>query len=214
LRLLRAAKLPAGRVVELGSGSGIQSAIVQAAGYDVAGFDISPAMVAIARRRVPQATFEVASFLDVAIPRCIAVTAVGEIFNYLFDERNSLARLATVFRRVYKALLPGGVFLFDVALVGRVPGGLAKNVRQTDDWTCVFEAEEFADRKALERRITTFRRVGRHYRRDDEIHRLRLYEVDELREPLEQLGFEVRTVRKYGDFTFPPGYRGFIARKR
>lgn len=202
-----------GLVVDLGCGSGILAAAIVEAGYDVLGFDISQAMVDLSRRRVPRGTFRCESILDAKIPSCVAVTAVGEIFNYLFDRRHSLAAVQRVFRRVHDALLPSGVFLFDAALLGRVPGGKRQAYRLADDWACLYEAEENPRRKLLTRRITTFRRVGDSYRRDSEVHRLRLFERRELVEPLTKLGFSVRAVRRYGTLKFPPGYVGFIARK-
>jgi SAM-dependent methyltransferase len=214
LGLLRAQGVRAGRVVDLGCGSGILAAALVKAGYDVLGFDISSAMVELSRRRVPRATFRRASVLDAEIPPCAAVTAVGEIFNYLFDPRQSPAQLTKIFRRVHRALAPNGVFLFDAALLGRVPGGTRRSYNEDADWACLFEAREDKRKKLLTRRITTFRRVGGVYRRASEVHRLRLYERQELLAPLEKLGFRVRTVRSYGAVKFPPGYLGFIARKR
>jgi SAM-dependent methyltransferase len=213
LRRLRAARVRKGRVVELGCGSGILSARAAAAGYDVAGFDISADMIELARRRVPGGTFRCASFIDAPLGACVAVTAVGEIFNYLFDRRNSPARLQAVFRRIDDALVPGGLFLFDVALVGRGGGRLQRGCRQADDWACVYEAEEFPGKKLLVRRITTFRRSGALYRRDEEVHRLRLYEPAELLAPLRKAGFRVRALRKYPGLSFPPGYVSFLCRK-
>jgi SAM-dependent methyltransferase len=214
LGLLRSSGLPHGLVVELGCGSGILSERLSAAEYSVVGFDISADMVELARRRVPKGTFHHASYLDADLARSVAVTAVGEIFNYLFDRRSSLKKLAGVFRRVHEALAPGGVFLFDVATPGRVPGGIQRGVRQTPDWVCVVEAEEDAARQQLTRRITTFRKAGQHYRRDDEVHRLRLYEPREIIDSLRTLGFSVRRTRGYGGLAFPPGWVGFVARKR
>lgn len=211
--LLRKSGRREGLVVELGCGSGIQADAVTKAGYDVLGFDISPAMIELARKRVPAAEFRCASFLDAELPPCIAVTAVGEIFNYLFDRRNSLASLNRVFRRVYAALEPGGWFLFDVALVGRVPGGHRRAYVATDDWACLYEAFEDDKRRLLARDITTFRKQGQDYRRAHEVHRLRLYQRDELVAPLEQAGFRVRTLSRYDDLKFPVGYMGFLATK-
>jgi SAM-dependent methyltransferase len=213
LALLRRGGVRGGLVVDLGCGSGILASVAATAGYDVLGFDISPNMVELSRRRVRRGTFRRASLLDAEIPSCVAVTAVGEIFNYLFDRRHSLARLKKLFRRVHRALAPGGLFLFDVALIGRVPEGWRRSYTEADDWACLFEAEENARQKLLTRRITTFRKVGGAFRRDHEVHRLRLFERDELLAPLRKLGFRVRTVRRYGELSFPPGYVGFIARK-
>lgn len=203
----------AGRIVELGCGSGIQAAVVTQAGYDVLGFDISPAMVALAQQHAPRGEFRVASFLDADLPPCMMVTAVGEIFNYLFDERNSLASLKKVFRRVYHALEPGGWFLFDVALVGRIREGRRRTYAEGPDWACLYEGCEDSRKKTLSRQITSFRLIGDHYQRDSETHRLRLYEREELLEPLRKLGFRVRTLRGYGEFKFPPGYLGFLCTK-
>ncbi|REK17234.1 MAG: class I SAM-dependent methyltransferase [Planctomycetota bacterium] len=202
-----------GQVVELGCGSGIQAAEVTEAGFDVLGYDISQAMVDLACQRVPTGTFRCGSFVDAEIPPCVAVTAVGEIFNYLFDRRNTQTVLKKVFRRVYSALAPGGVFLFDVALVGRVPTGRSRTYSAGDDWACLYEAVEDDKRRTLTRDITTFRKSGDTYRREHELHRLRLYQRDDVLTLLRTIGFRVRTLKKYDEMKFPPGYLGFLAIK-
>ena len=105
--------------------------------------------------------------------------------------------------------------MFDVALVGRVPGGRRRSYTLGDDWACLYEAVEDADRRTLTRHITSFRKRdgGDAYYRDDEVHRLRLYEGGWLVDQLRTAGFRVRTVKAYGDLKFPPGYLGFVARK-
>jgi len=75
-----------GLVVDLGCGSGVLAQRVAAAGFDVLGIDLSPAQLALARRRVPAGVFRVGSLLFAELPPCVAVAAVGEGFNYLFDE--------------------------------------------------------------------------------------------------------------------------------
>src|SRR5205085_2806645 len=107
--------LDRGVVVELGCGSGILAAEIVAAGYDAVGFDQSPAMLALARKRAPHARFRRQSFVTTELPACVAVIAIGEIFNYLFDRGNTDPALAKLMRRVYDALCPGGLFLFDVS---------------------------------------------------------------------------------------------------
>ncbi len=138
---------------------------------------------------------------------------MGEVFNYLFDRRNSLERLSELFERVYTALRPGGLFVFDIATPGREPHGQRQAFRQGSDWTCLFEAREDAEKRMLTRRISTFRRVGELYRRDDEVHRLQLYTRGEMTTALRDAGFKVRTVHDYGKTPFPPGYLGFVAHK-
>jgi SAM-dependent methyltransferase len=214
LELLAEGKIARGQVVELGCGSGIVAAALTSAGYDVLGFDISRAMVEMSRERAPKADIRHGSFLTVDLPKCAAVLAIGEIFNYLFDKQNTPAQLRQVFRKVHQALVPGGLFVFDVALVGRVPEGRRRTYTMGDDWACLYEAVEDADRKIVTRYITSFRQRGGSYYRDDEIHQLRLYERAWLVDELRAAGFRVRTIKAYGELTFPPGYLGFVARKK
>jgi SAM-dependent methyltransferase len=204
----------AGLVVDLGCGSGIGSEVLCAAGYDVLGIDISPTMIALARARVPRAEFRTGSCLAAKLPPCIAVTAVGEIFNFLFDRGNSAAKLARLFRRVHEALRPPGLFLFDVATPGRVPGsGPQRSYRQETHWAVLVETEEDRQRSLLTRRITSFRRVGDLYRRSAEVHRLRLWQPSKVAAQLRQVGFRVRLLAGYGSLHFAPGHVGFLARK-
>jgi len=201
-------------VVELGCGSGTSSEAIVAAGYDVLGFDISEDMLALARRRVPRGEFRVESFLTAELPSCVAVTAIGEPFNYLFDPQNSKGALVKVFRRIYDALQPGGVLLFDVAGPGRVPrAGPQRSWWEGEDWTVLVEAEENRAERLLTRRITSFRKVGELYRRDHEVHRQRLFARSELTEQLRDVGFRVRPLAGYGSLRFTRGHLGFLARK-
>ncbi len=202
-----------GLVIDLGCGSGILARELSIAGYGVLGYDISEAMIALARRRVRRGEFQVKPLLSARIRPCVAVTAIGEVFNYLFDRRNTPERLDGLFARVYEALRPGGLFVFDVATPGRVPGGRQRKYDVGSDWACLYEAEEDAQEHTLTRRITTFRKAGQLYRRDDEVHRLRLYDRDKLLKRLRKVGFRTHLAHSYGKTKFPPGYVGFVAAK-
>jgi SAM-dependent methyltransferase len=211
---LRRGGFPAGLVVDLGCGSGVVSRAVAEAGYDVLGIDISPAMIALARAHLPGGTFRVASVLSTEIPHCIAVAAVGEVFNYLFDSENCAASFSQLLRRIHSALAPGGLLLFDVAGPGRVPGrGPRRGFAVGDDWAVLVTTEEDARSRILTRSITTFRQVGDLYRRDREVHRQRLIPPAELAQELRAIGYRVRVVRGHGSERFPPGLTGFLARK-
>src|SRR5262249_979672 len=150
--------------IDLGCGSGILSEQLSVGGFDVLGIDISAAMIAIARRRVPRGDFRVESMLMAELPRCVAVAAVGECLNYLFDERHSPDGVRLVLGRAFAALEPGGLLLFDVAGPGRVAGGTSKSYFEAGDWVVLVAAEEDPEQKLLTRRITSFRKVGEVYR--------------------------------------------------
>jgi SAM-dependent methyltransferase len=203
-----------GLVVDLGCGSGVLAGIMTAAGYDVLGIDISPAMLRLARKREPRAKFKVASILDAKVPPCVAVAAIGECVNYCFDPRAGLQALEALFERVHAALAPGGVFLLDFAEPGQLSTpDPVQRFHSRGDWAAFVEARENASRALLTRRIVTFRKAGRLYRRADEIHRLRLYPRDAVEARLKAAGFTVRALPSYGTFQLPPAHAILLARK-
>jgi SAM-dependent methyltransferase len=200
LRRLRRAGIRDGLVVDLGCGSGIWARLLTDAGYDVLGVDVSEAMLRIARRQAPRARFERASVLDFTPPPCRAITALGEILCYA----GSLEPL----RRAGTAEL----LLFDVATParGRTAG---RSFFEGDGWLLCNAVT--ADAQTLTRRITTFTRAARTWRRDDEEHVLRLYEPAEVLAELERAGYAGRRLRSYGrEHQALPGLACFAATRK
>lgn len=209
LAILRASGIEGGRVVELGCGGGRLAEALVGAGYEVLGFDGSRHMVAMARRRAPSAEFRAVPLEQARLPRCDAVVAIGECLNYLTSRelqspeerrqdrsrRDSRrrgsrgARLERLFGRVWEALRPGGLFVFDVREPGALERSPMRDFRAGEGWAVLVEAREEAS--LLVRVITTFRRVGEHYRRRTETHVLELLEDGRLAERLRDHGFRV-----------------------
>jgi len=212
LELLRSHGIDGGRVVDLGCGSGIWAAELVKAGYEAVGVDLSAAMIDIARRRAPGAAFHVGSFLDVPLPECGAVTALGEVLNYRLDPRNSRGALQRLFRRVHAVLEPGGLFVFDLAGPDR-QRNVSQRFFEGTDWTTCVEIQRDTSRNRLTRRIVTFRRIGKFWRRSVETHALQLHRATDVAGLLRKAGFRVRIVRRYGEMELLPGLVGFVARR-
>ncbi|HYL35030.1 MAG TPA: methyltransferase domain-containing protein [Bryobacteraceae bacterium] len=213
LEILRRNGVKRGRVADLGCGSGRWARELNRAGYEVWGVDQSAAMIQLARRMAPRSEFKTGSLLRIALPACNAVTCIGECVNYTFDQRNSTRSLGQFFRRVFDALGPGGVFVFDFAEPARIPKTPERKWSEGRDWAILVSIQGDRRRHTLIRRIVTFRRTGARYRRAEEIHRLRLYRADDLVQELQQCGFRARKLARYGRFRFPPGIAGVLAIK-
>lgn len=212
IELLKQSGVRTGHVVDVGCGSGILARRLLDHDFSVTGIDLSPSMIDIRLRRAPGARYIVGSFLDVEIPACDAVTSTGECLCYLFDERNNLRALSRLFERIHLALRPGGLLVFDACVRGRDPEQ-SRSSFEGEDWAMNTEYALDEAQMVLTRTISTERRVDGTVRRDREIHRVRIYDEEELRKRLVEAGFDVRIEHTYGDFALYDSMAAFVAKK-
>jgi SAM-dependent methyltransferase len=212
LTRLRGEGIERGLIVSLGCGSGLWARVFLDAGYEVLGVDLSPAMIALARTVAPTARYLVGSCHAIDIPRCAAVTALGEPLTYIGEEdpRDALPRLL---RRIHSALEPGGILLFDLVLRGDEEPMRYRGTRQGPDWRAEVEVTEEPELSLLTRQITTLRTLGGAERRTVEIHRVRTFSRDDVEVMLRAAGFAVETHSGIGAVSLPPRRDAFLARK-
>ncbi len=211
---LRRSGCKEGLIVDIGCGGGTLETIVIDHGYRALGIDISRSMIGIARREEPRAQFIQGSWTRVSLPECVAIAAVGECLNYMFDKGPTLAQLRRFFRRAYEALAPRGILMFDVLCIS--PASKSREVWVEDPgggWAVHVEVRELGRERIVERRITSFRRVGRLYRRTVELHWQRRWDTKEVNRLLRETGFRVWAVRTYGNARLPHGGVVFFAQK-
>ncbi|MEU1414776.1 class I SAM-dependent methyltransferase [Streptomyces sp. NPDC005731] len=131
---------PHSRVLDVGSGTGRPTAaVLAAAGHDVLGVDVSPVMVDLATRQVPEATFRRADIREMPLEDA-SFDAVCVYFALL---QMSRVEQTVVVRRLAEAVKPGGsVVLATVPLdLEGVEGVfMGQAVRVTS-----FAAQQFAD---------------------------------------------------------------------
>jgi SAM-dependent methyltransferase len=205
LRELRTAGVhPGARVVELGCGSGILTQALADSGYEVVGVDVSEPMLSIAAQRMPDADFLQGSLHEIDLPYADAFVAVGEVVAY------GEADLSRTLDRLRQALHPGGVLLFDAPLTDR---GTGSSWRSGDGWT--IQSESTSDTRRLERKSSTSVRLpGGGWRRNEELHVLRLYGRDELLQLLEDAGFDARQLPSDNDWCGGlTGMAAFVAQR-
>jgi ubiquinone/menaquinone biosynthesis C-methylase UbiE len=170
------------RVLDLACGTGKSFLPLLASGYRVSACDVSPAMVEIARRKVPEgaAHLFVADMRDLPdLEPVDLVTCLDDAVNYLLNLDDVVAALSGVER----VLAPGGLAVFDVntlttyrssfasdfALEGRESFLCWRGLAERDfSEGAIAEAsiEVFEEEPDGRWRRTTSRHVQRHYPRD------------------------------------------------
>jgi SAM-dependent methyltransferase len=198
---------PAGRVLDLGCGAGPLSQRLNENGVATWGLDLSPALLDLARQRLPEGDFKCGSILEANLPGAAAAAAIGEVLNYATaDDPGAFAR---ALKRIFDALTPRGVFVFDIAAPGRA--GTGRAFSEGDDWAIGLITTE--DDGRLLRKISTFRQIGTTWRRSYEEHHLRLWSARDVKQQLTSCGFEVEQLDGYDGLAMPPALNVFLARK-
>ncbi len=102
---------PGAEILDLCCGTGQTAAMLTEHGYEVTGIDGSESMLVFARENAPDADFITGDVRTFSMPgRFDAVVSQYDSLNHIL----SVEELLTVFRNVHAALVPGGVFLFDL----------------------------------------------------------------------------------------------------
>jgi SAM-dependent methyltransferase len=102
-----------GRVLDLCCGAGQISRILTDRGFSVVGLDASASLILLARKNAPNAHFEVADAKSFSSSdRFEAAISLNDSLNHLL----SIEDLKAAFLNVYKCMVPGGIFLFDLNL--------------------------------------------------------------------------------------------------
>ena len=111
------------------------------------------------------------------------------------------AALKRTFRRVYDALEPGGLFLFDVKTPAALEGADGETYLDEDDGLfCVWRADYDPRRRVCAYGLDLFvRREDGGWDRGGEYHEEYAYTLDELSAFLQNAGFE--SIKIYGDKT-------------
>ena len=188
--------------VDLACGTGSVTAILARKGLQVIGVDLSEEMLTVAQQKAAeldnQPQFVCQPLQELYLPRGVdmAVCALDSL-DYITDP----ASCAEAIRRVYKALNPGGIFIFDVntpeklrAMDGQV------FLDEDDDVYCVWRGEFDEETNICAYGMDLFQRRGEVWERSFEEHREYAYSQEQLVGYLKAAGFT--HIRVYADRLF------------
>lgn len=216
--IIRREKVAVRTAADLACGTGSVTALLAQRGIPVIGVDLSEDMLTQAQQKTQALTLRpVFLHQDLArlyLPRGVdlAVCALDSL-DYIIAPDDCAAAI----RRVYKALNPGGIFIFDVntpeklqAMDGQVFLDEDENVY------CVWRGEFDRKSNICSYGMDLFQRQGNMWRRSFEEHREYAYTRPQLTRFLKAAGFT--GIHVYGDRTFAAPREGeqrmfFSARK-
>lgn len=194
--------------VDLACGTGSVTAILARKGLEVLGVDLSEEMLTQAVQKVqdmehpPRFICQPLQELQLARGVDLAVCALDSL-DYILNP----ADCAQAIRRVYKALNPGGIFIFDVntpeklrAMDGQV------FLDEDEDVYCVWRGEFDEESNICSYGMDLFQRQGNLWQRSFEEHREYAYSQEQLVEYLKDAGFGGIAV--YGDRRLEPPEEG------
>lgn len=190
--LLRRYRLRPESVLDLACGTGSLSVLLAERGYTVTGVDISEDMLAVADEKCSHLAENRPFFVCQPMQRLRLPAPVDAVICCL-DSLNYVTRPADVqktFQRVFRALTPGGLFLFDVNTPLKLRG-LDGQVflDETDDSYCVWRAEFDEARRLCRYGMDLFQRAGEVWERAFEEHVEYAYTPEELTDWLRAAGF-------------------------
>ena len=206
-RHFRRLKRPVQSVLELGCGTGSLTKLLAERGYSMIAVDISPDMLTVAEQkcRGQDVRLLCQDMSLLSLPGQVdAVVCCLDSVNYVTRP----AALRRAFRRVHKALAPGGLFLFDAKTPAALEGADGQTyLDEDDDLYCVWRADYYPRRRICAYGLDLFLRdEDDRWIRGGEYHEEYAYTMDELDSFLREAGF--RHIKQYGDKVMVPPKTG------
>lgn len=196
-----------GLVLELGCGTGKATRLLSRAGYDMIGIDNSPDMLEIALEKEGKIKEDILYLLQdmrsfELYGTVRAVVSICDSMNYIIEPDD----LLKVFQLVNNYLDPGGVFIFDMNTKYKYEEILGECTIAENRDTASFIWDNYYDEEEQinEYDLALFIPEGKDglYRKYEEVHYQRAYELELVKELLEKAGMEFVTA--YDAFTKNP----------
>jgi len=204
INLLKEYEVDEGLVLDLGCGTGNMTELLSKAGYDMIGVDNSEEMLEIAMEKREESGQNILYLLQdmrefELYGTVKAVVSICDSINYILEEEE----LMEVFRLVNNYLDPKGVFIFDFNTTHKYRDVMGERTiaEAREDCSFIWDNYFYEEEGINEYELSLFVKEQKSdfYRRYQEVHYQKAYELETIKQLMEKSGLEYITA--YDAFT-------------
>ena len=191
------------RILDVACGTGALTIQLALKGYEMTGVDRALGMLDIAREKAAAHNLEIGlhqgDMCDFQLnQRFDAVLCTYDSINYAYDEDE----LMRVFACVAEHLEPEGLFIFDVTTERNIVEHFHNKTfaANHEDYTYIWKNSYLHHSKMCRTLLTFFIREGELFRRYEEVHQQRIFEVSVVNDLLKKSGYT--PLSAYDMYTF------------
>lgn len=191
------------RLLNIACGTGSVDTLLARKGYEMSGIDLAREMLLWAKEKAEASNVHLRlwqqdmRYLTVAKPYDAALCLYDSI-NYIVTEDE----LKLVFYKVFDALVPQGMFIFDVTTEHNIVKHFHRQTfaENFDNFSYIWKNLYLHKDKLCKTILTFFLKEGDHYQKYDELHVQKIFSIDQVKKLLDEAGFKMLSA--FESFTF------------
>lgn len=191
------------RILNVACGTGSIDVLLAQKGYKVYGMDIALPMLLRAVEKAKSHGVQLVlwqqdmRYLTVSKP-FDAILCLYDSINYITTKED----MVRVFLNVSRALVPKGVFIFDITTEYNIVKYFNRQTyaESYDEYSYIWKNFYLPHEKICKTILTFFLKENDHYRKYEELHIQRIYSVSEIKDMLNDCGFKLLSA--FDAFTF------------
>lgn len=182
------------KILDVACGTGALTVLLASKGYQMTGLDKAMGMLDVAKQKAArqnlQITFQHGNMLNFQIDQMFdAILCTYDSINYAENEDE----LKTVFDTVSKHLVPDGLFIFDITTERNIVEHFHNRTFSANhqDYSYIWKNNYMFHTKMCRTFLTFFIREGELFRRYEEVHMQRIFEVSTVSNALKTAGYNM-----------------------
>lgn len=181
------------KILDVACGTGALTVLLASKGYLMTGIDRAIGMLKVAQEKAEnldmQIAFHQGDMLNFQLDQQFdAILCTYDSINYAANEKE----LRDTFKRVSTHLAPNGLFIFDITTERNIVEHFHNKTfsENHQDYSYIWKNNYIHHTKMCRTFLTFFIREGELFRRYEEVHHQRIYEVDTINNLLKAAGYK------------------------